>query len=258
MKLNFTPIYQRELRSLFYSPIAALVLAFFLLVAGYFWSNFVAMYSNYSMRVLSSGGRMGPTALKLTEYMLAPYLGNLTVTFLFFLPLLSMRSFSEEKKSGTIEMLFTYPFSDLDILLGKYLASLTLLAVMVGMAGLLPLTVADLASLPWPSLLLGYAGLFLIGAAFLALGTLTSTFTENQVVAAVLGFSALLLLFILDWVAQSGGPFSDFFNELSAMSHFKDSLAKGLVNLKDVSYFILFIAFCLFATLRVLESKKWR
>jgi ABC-2 type transport system permease protein len=214
------------------------------------------MYANYSMRVLSQG-RMGPAALKLTDYLLAPFLSNLTVTFLFLLPLVSMRSFSEEKKSGTIEMLFTYPFTDLDILLGKFFACLTLLAVMVAGAALYPLTLAGVASLPWASLLLGEGGLFLLGASFLALGIFTSTLSENQVVSAVLGFGALLLLFILDWVAQGGGPMSGFLGELSVMGHFKD-LAKGLLNLKDLTYFIFFIVFFLFATLRVLESKKWR
>src|SRR4051794_18791894 len=118
MKMNFLPVYQRELKSTFYSPIAYLVLVILLLVTGFFWSNIVAAYSNYSMRALSQGGRMGPVALKFVDYLLVPFLGNMSVTLLFLMPLVSMRTFSEEKKSGTIEMLFTYPFSDLDIVLG--------------------------------------------------------------------------------------------------------------------------------------------
>jgi ABC-2 type transport system permease protein len=255
--MNLRPIYLRELKSTFYSPIAYLVLFCFLVASGYFWSTGALMYSNYSLRMLSQGRMGGGASMKLTEWLLAPYLGNMVVTFLFLLPFISMRAFSEEKKSGTIEMLFTYPFSDLDILLGKYLASLTLLALMIGLAALLPLTVADQASLPWASLTAGFCGLFLVGAAFLAVGTLTSTFSENQVVSGAIAFVTLLLLFVLDWVARGGGALSSFFSELSVMSHFQD-LSKGLVNLKDVTYFVFFIAFSLFATLRMLESKKWR
>ena len=256
MKTNIAPIYFRELKALFFSPIAYLVLVMFWLVSGYFWGSVVMAYSNYSMEMMSRQSMGGQ--LKIMDYMISPFLGNMMVTFLFVLPMVSMRAFSEEKKSGTIELLFTYPFSDLDILLGKYLASLTFLALLVGGTMIFPLTVADQAKLQWPVVFLGFAGLTLVGAAFLALGTFTSTFTENQVVAAALGFGSLLLLFVLGWVSQSGaGSFSGLFNELSVMNHFQN-FSKGLLSLKDVSYFVLFIGFFLFATLRVLESKTWR
>ncbi len=256
MKTNIAPIYFRELKALFYSPIAYLVLVMFWLISGYFWGSVVMAYSNYSMEMMSRQGMAGQ--LKIMDYMISPFLGNMMVTFLFVLPLVSMRAFSEEKKSGTIELLFTYPFSDLDIVLGKYFASLTFLALLVAGTLIYPLTVAGLAHLQWPVMLLGFAGLTLVGAAFLALGTLTSTFTENQVVAAALGFGALLLLFVLGWVSQSGGgSFAGILSQLSVMNHFQN-FPKGLLDLKDVTYFLFFIGFCLFATLRVLESKKWR
>lgn len=253
MRTNLLPIYWREVRSLFYSPIAWIVLFAFYVLAGFFWVAPLTQYAAYSVMMAGRGEPM-----KLVDYLIAPFLGNLTVTFIFLLPLVSMRQLSEEKKSGTIETLFTYPFSDLDIVLGKWLAGLTLLAAM-----LLPLLldfalIADKAAVPWAVVASGLAGIFLVGASFLAVGLFTSSLTENQVVAAALGFGALLFLFVLNWLSSSlSGGLRDLVGQLSIIAHMQD-LTKGLLGLKDVTYFILFTAFMLFCTLRVLEGKKWR
>jgi len=170
----------------------------------------------------------------------------------------SMRLFSEEKKTGTIETLFTYPFSDLDIVLGKWLASLTLLAAMLLPTLLWVAVIADKTSIPWAVFFCGLGGLFLVGACFLAAGLFTSALTENQVIAAALGFGSILFLFILGWMAgEASGWAKTVLEQVAIISHFQD-LTKGVVNLKDLSYFILFTALMLFGTLRVLESKKWR
>jgi ABC-2 type transport system permease protein len=256
MKTNILPIYWRELKSTFYSPIAYIVLGIFAVLAGFFFYMMTQSYSHYSLQAMSQRYG-GAQPMKLMEYLFSPYLGNLSVTFLFILPLIGMRFFSEEKKSGTIELLFTYPLSDLDILLGKYLAGLTFLACLVGVALFYPLLIADQASIQWKVLLLGFLGLALEGAAFLALSVFTSALSENQIISATLGFGSALFLWVMSWMAQSGGPFSGFISELSILNHFNE-FPKGNLSLADLSYFILFIAFCLFSTLRVLESKKWR
>jgi ABC-2 type transport system permease protein len=254
MKSNILPIYFRELKSTFFSPVAYLVLFAFYLLGGYFFASVVTAYANYSMMAASRGG----VDMKLMDYLFVPYMGNVAVTFIFILPLISMRSFSEEKKSGTIETLFTLPFSDLDILLGKYFAILTLLLAMLTPLYLFPVLIADKATLHWPAVFSGYLGLFLVGATFVSVGMFTSAMTENQVIAAALGFGAILLLFVLGWMESSASGFSkDLLQNLAIMSHFQD-MSKGLINLKDVVYFALFSGFCLFATLRILESKKWR
>jgi ABC-2 type transport system permease protein len=254
MKTNILPIYFRELKSIFFSPVAYLVLFAFYLLGGYFFASVVTAYSNYSMMAAGRGGG----DMKLMEYLFVPYMGNVAVTFIFILPLISMRAFSEEKKSGTIETLFTLPFTDVDILLGKYLATLTLLLAMLAPLYLFPLLIADKAAVHWPAVLSGYFGLFLVGATFVSVGIFTSAMTENQVISAALGFGAILLLFVLGWMESSAsGFYKDLLQNLAIMSHFQD-MSKGLVNLKDIVYFILFSAFCLFATLRILESKKWR
>ena len=254
MTTNITPIYLREIKSLFYSPVAWLVLFAYYLLGGYFWAASVTAYANYSMMVAGRGGG----DLKLVDYLLAPFAGNVTVTFIFLLPLVSMRLLSEEKKMGTIETLFTYPFSDLDIVLGKWFASLTLLCALLVPLLLFPALIADKASLPWGIVLSGLLGLFLVGAGYLAAGLFFSALTENQIVAAALSFGSLLFLFVLGWMESlSSGWIKDLVSNLTLLNHFQ-GMTKGMINLKDISYFIFFTVFCLFGTLRVLESKQWR
>jgi ABC-2 type transport system permease protein len=254
MSSNITPIYFRELKSVFYSPVAWLVLFAYYLLGGYFWAASVTAYANYSMMMAGRGGG----DMKLVDYLLAPFAGNVTVTFIFLLPLVSMRLLSEEKKSGTIELLFTLPFSDLDIVLGKWFAGLSLLAAMLLPTLLFPLMIADKTVMAWPVVFSGMLGLFLVGACFLAVGLFASSLTENQVIAAALGFGSILFLFILGWMgSQTSGWFKDLLDQVAIMNHFQD-LSKGVVGLKDITYFTLFTFLMLFGTLRVLESKKWR
>ncbi len=253
MKSNIMPVYLRELRSLFYSPIAYLVLFAFFFLSAYFWGSSVGLYADYSVRMARRGAD-----LKLMEYLFSPYLGNVVVTFIFLLPLISMRGFAEEKRQGTIETLFTLPLSDLDILLGKYFAQLTLLAIMLLPVALFPFSLADKVSIHWPTLVVGFAGVYLTGAMFLAAGLFTSALTENQVIAAALGFGATLFFFLLGWVeSMVPGPLKSIVNQVSVMGHLQE-LTRGLVQVKDLSYFLLAIFAALFCTLRVLESKKWR
>ena len=146
----------------------------------------------------------------------------------------------------------------MDILLGKYFSGLTLLGLLVFIVGMYPAALAPYAEIHWPPVGMAFIGMFLVGALFLAIGTFCSSLTENQVVAAALTFGSCLLLFILNWATQGkSGPVIEVLAQVGVMDHFTD-LAKGLVHLKDLSYFALFIGFLLFATLRVLESKKWR
>jgi ABC-2 type transport system permease protein len=260
MKTNVMPIYQRELKSIFYSPVAYMVLFAFFLLAGFFWYIGLVSYGQASMQAAAYAQfRPGDAQnMKLVEMLLAPFYDNVTVTFLLLLPLISMRQFSEEKKMGTIETLFTYPFSDLDIVLGKWMASLTLLLALLMPVLILPAMIADKVALPWGIVLSGMLGLFLVGGSYLAAGLFFSALTENQIVAAALSFGSLLFLFVLGWLeGVSSGWVKDLVSNLTLINHFQ-GLTKGSISLKDLTYFIFFTVFCLFGTLRVLESKQWR
>ncbi len=131
MKTNVMPIYQRELKSIFYSPVAYMVLFAFFLLAGFFWYIGLVSYGQASMEAAAMAQFRGQQDMKLVDMLVAPFYGNVTITFMLLLPLVSMRQLSEERKMGTIETLFTYPFSDLDIVLGKWFASLTLLLALL-------------------------------------------------------------------------------------------------------------------------------
>jgi ABC-2 type transport system permease protein len=196
--------------------------------------------------------------INLTDVVIRPLVQNMSIVLLFVMPLLTMRLFSEEKKSGTIELLLTYPVTDLAILFGKFLAAALLLLVML--AGTLPFVVLLFGiGDPDPGTLLsGYLGLLLMGAAFMALGIFLSSLTENQIIAAAVSFGSALLFWVLSWSSTlSGEKVGAVLKQLSILEHL-ESFNKGILALSDLSFFVLFIAFFLFLTLRSLETNRWR
>ena len=249
-------VFKKEMRLYFSSPIAYVVFAIFTLVAGWFFYNVFAFYTFASMQAA-----MNPMAgrdLSVTEGVLRPLFQNISVILLFLMPLLTMRLFAEEKKSGTIELLLTYPVRDGEVLLGKYLAALVVFAGMLTLTLVYPALVAWTAQMEWGPLVTGYVGLLLQGAVFIAVGILISSLTENQIVAGVATFGVLLLLWVISWAADSaGGNWGRILSHLSVTEHF-DSFARGVLDTKDVIYYLDVTILSLFLTLRSLESKRWR
>jgi ABC-2 type transport system permease protein len=248
---------RRELRHYFHSPVAYVVLVSFTLLAGYFFTvifNYYTMASFQAMQDPYLARFLDPA-----EGIVRPLLSNLGVVMLFMIPLLSMRLFAEEKKSGAAELLFTYPLRDWQILAGKYGAALAFIGVMLGTTLLFPLTVDLYGDLDWGPVLAGYLGLLLLGAAFLALGTFISSLTENQIVAGTGTFAALLLFWVLGWVNQGGGEgeIGKVLGQLSLLEHFR-SFPQGILDTADLVFFVNFAFLFLFLTLRSLESKRWR
>ncbi len=249
-------IFRKETANFFVSPIAYAVIAIFLLVSGFFfWAN-VSFMSLVSLQ--AANNPMIAERINLTDVVIRPLVQNMSIVLLFVMPLLTMRLFSEEKKSGTIELLLTYPVTDLAVLFGKFLAAALLLLVM--MAGTLPF-VALLFGIGDPdpgTLLSGYLGLLLMGAAFMALGIFISSLTENQIIAAAVSFGSALLFWVLSWSSTlSGEKVGAVLRQLSILEHL-ESFNKGILALSDLSFFVLFIAFFLFLTLRSLETHRWR
>ncbi len=249
-------VFKKEMRLYFSSPIAYVVLAIFALVAGWFFYNVFAFYALISMQAAMNP--MMARDLSVTEGVLRPLFQNISVILLFLMPLLTMRLFAEEKKSGTIELLLTYPVRDGEVLMGKYLAALTVFAVMLVLTMVYPALVAWTARLEWGPLVTGYLGLLLEGAVFIGVGILISSLTENQIVAGVATFGVLLFLWVIAWAADSaGGALGRVLSHLSVTEHF-DSFARGVINTKDVIYYLNLTILSLFLTLRSLESKRWR
>jgi ABC-2 type transport system permease protein len=182
----------------------------------------------------------------------------MAVVLLFFIPMLTMRLFAEEKRSGTMELLLTYPLRDGEVLAGKFFASLALYASILVLTLFYPVTVAWFTRIEWGAVLTGYLGLLLLGAAFLSIGLFVSSTTENQIVAGFGTFGALLALWLLGWFADSAqGALRTTVQQAAIIEHM-DGFAKGVIDTKDLVYYLSVTGFALFLTLRSLESKRWR
>lgn len=248
-------IYLRELKAYFFSPIAYVLAVGFLAITGYFFYSGTAFYSLASMQSMQNPMFM---KMNLQQMLVGPLQANMCIILMLIVPLLTMRLLAEEKRSGTIELLLSYPLSDGVVVLAKFMAAWTVVAAMLAPT-LLHVVMLDWLSQPhWPAVMSGFLGLLLLGGAFVALGMLASAATENQIVAAVAGFAAILLLWILGWSSQVVGPQAGaLLKALSISSHF-EGFPKGLIDTADVAYFLLFMILFLFTSIRTLEAKRWK
>ena len=250
------PIFKKEMRLYFTSPVAYVVLTIFLVIAGWFFYNIFAYFTLASMQ-----SAMNPAMareLNVTDSVLRPLVSNISVILLLLMPLVTMRLFAEERRSGTIELLLTYPVRDGAVLVGKYLAALALYALMLALTLLYPGIVVYFARLEWGPLVSGYVGLLLMGGTFIAVGIFASSLTENQIVASITTFGILLILWVIGWSADYvGGVWGKVLQHLSLIEH-NDNFAKGVLDTKDVLYYLNFIALALFLTLRSLEARRWK
>ncbi len=249
-------IYKRELLYFFNSPVAYAVIAVFLLVSGYFFYNLLAYFNLLSIQVMQNP--MVARTLNLTEGVVHPLFANISVILLFLLPLLTMRLLSEERRTGTAELLFTFPISDWDAILGKYLATLTVFVTMIGLTALYPLLLFKYATPEPGPILTGYLGLFLIGAAFIAMGLFFSSLGESQLVAGVSTFGCGLLFLLIGWIGPFVSPSAAaVLSQMSILEHF-ESFSQGVLDSNDVIFYVLFATFFLFLSSRVLDSNRWR
>lgn len=196
--------------------------------------------------------------LNLTEMVLNPLFANMGIILLLIMPLLTMRLFSEEKKTGTIELLLTYPVKDIETLLGKLLACILVYVIMLVLSFLYPVMLIIFGRLEWGPILSGYLGLFLMGTSFISLGVLASSLTENQIVSAAISFGMLLFFWVIGWASEfAGKTVGKILPKISLIQHF-DNFPKGIIDTQDIVYYLLFIIFFLFLTMRSLEAHRWR
>jgi ABC-2 type transport system permease protein len=252
---NIWTICRRELYAYFVSPIAWVLLTIFAALSGLFTWFISAAF----MRASLEGQMSGQTfPMNLNEQVIAPLFSNMAVVGLFLIPLISMRLFAEEKRQGTIELLATSPVHDVEIIIGKWLSAV----LMYG--ALLLVLFADYSFLffygnpDWKPVATGFLGILLQGACLLALGTYISSLTKNQIVAGAIGFALALVLWILNWTTQFGNSDTvQVLNYLSIVSHM-ESFSRGVIDTKDLIYYLSMIFFGLFLTSRSLESLRWR
>jgi ABC-2 type transport system permease protein len=256
---NVSALVEKEWRHYFGSPIAYVALGMWTLLFGAFHVLIFRQFLLYSMRSAQQEFGGAPK-LSLNELVIGNVLQNMAVVALFITPMLTMRLFAEEKRQGTLELLATAPITAMQIVLGKFLGALSLFALMIA-AGLLNfLLLWQFATVPpeWKPVATGALALLLLGACFIAVGLFVSTLTPNQIVAGTLTFGLLLGLWILGWLDDpSAGPVAKFFAYLGPLPHLAE-LIKGVLDLKDVVFYLSFTAFGLFLAHQSVESQRWR
>lgn len=230
-------IWRREFRAYFNSPVAYFVIIIFLALVGTMF--FIPFFSQDRVSMRSFFG-------------LVPFL------FVFFAPAITMRLIAEERRSGTIELLITLPVRDFDVIVGKFLAALSLLLVALALTLPYAVTISFFGPLDWGPVWGGYLGLILLGATCLAIGLMASSFTENQIVAFVIAlFASMLFLMVDKFIAFLPATLAQWAEYLSFSKHFENA-SRGVIDSRDVVFYLSFTLLCLFLAFRSLEARRWR
>jgi ABC-2 type transport system permease protein len=228
----------KELRSYFVSPVAYVIVAFWLVATGFFFYASVTLGQEASLRNV---------------------FGVVIILLLLISPALTMRLLAEESRTGTLELLLTAPVKDWAVVLGKFLGALGLYAVMIALTLFYPLLLVLYKGNPdWGPIWSGYLGLLLVGMLFLSVGLFASALTSNQMVSAVIAFVLLLLLFVISQLSQNvSAGLGDFLRKISVGERF-DPFERGIVDLRDIVFYISVSALVLFLTVQVVEARRYR
>src|SRR5437763_686030 len=254
---NILAIAQKELKAYFASPIAYIVIGFWSLLYGYFFVAILNYFVRQSMQ-MGQFGMQGPQSMNVNQQLIRPLLQNVNILVLFLMPMVTMRTYAEEKRSGTIELLLTSPVTDFQIIMGKFLGAMALYCVMLAVT-LIHIGLLFVYGHPeWKPLVTTYIGLLLFGGCFVSLGLFISSLTKNQIVAGMVTFAVFLLLWIITWIGSFSGPTVDKITQyLSIIDHLED-FSKGVIDTKHLIYYVSFITFGLFLTAKSVDSERWR
>jgi ABC-2 type transport system permease protein len=252
---NIWIIFRKEMHGYFVSPVAYGLLTFFAVIFGFFFWNGLG-YLVISAMQAQLRGEAAP--MNLNEQLIRPLLSNISVVGLFFIPMITMRLFAEEKRTGTIELLATSPILDIEVIIGKWLAALGLYACMLLFSALNMAFLFRYGNPDWKPVAIGYLGLLLQAGGLLAVGTFISSLTRNQIIAGAATFAACLMLWIFAWVGgYDVSTWAQVLSYMSVVTHF-DSFSKGVLDSRDVVFYLTLIFLGLFFTSRSLESLRWR
>ena len=253
---NILALAGKEVRSYFSSPIAYIVIGVFALLYGYFYITILYFFIRQSMQ-MSQLGPGGGQSMNVNQQMLRPLMQNVTILILFMLPAITMRTYSEEKRSGTIELLLTSPITDFQIVMGKFLGALALYAVMLAVT-LIHVALLFIYGRPeWKPLLTSYLGLLLLGGCFISVGMFISTLTKNQVVSFMATFGMFLFLWVITWIGSVVPTLERVVTYLSIIDHYED-FNKGVIDTSHLIYYVSFITFGLFLTAKSVDTERWR
>ena len=234
---NVWAVSVRELRSYFLSPLAYVVIALFLALSGYLFALILANGREASLRGLVQ---------------------NVSVLYLFIVPAISMRLLAEEQRTGTVELLLTNPVQEWEIVTGKFLSSVMLVLVMLGLTLLFPLFLFIYGNPDRGPIITGYVGIFLQAAAFLSIGLWASSLTQNQIVAAIVSFALLLILWLSENLGQFlGGTIGSIISYTSVITHFQ-SFPQGVIQSNDVVYYLTLVLAGIVLSTLSLQSRRYR
>ena len=253
-------IYRKEMGHYFVSPIAYIFIGLFLILTAFFFNVILAEVIKQSFQMEMQGMRFaGPSDFDVPGAVMRSFFGLLSTLVLFFTPILTMGVYAEERKRGTMELLMTSPVSELEIVLGKYLASLSLFALMLlpTASYMIFMVLRSDPRPPWSMVAAGYAGVLLLGGSLLALGSFVSSLTENQLIAAVVTFAASLFIWVLDIGRNSDSGAGAVLQYLSVIRHYED-FTRGVIDTSSLIYYGSFIALFVFLTVRSVDSMRWR
>jgi ABC-2 type transport system permease protein len=253
---NILAIMKKEFLTYFRSPIGYVVIVIFLIFSGYLFYSETTLFSYECMRSEQYMQYMENESIpmNMNVYVISPFFMSMGFLFIFIIPLLTMRLYSEEKKTGTIEFLLTSPVKHFQIIMGKFFGALLMLVVMLGLSLLYLLFLEWIGTPEWSSIGTAYLGLFLCGATFLALGIFVSSTTENQIISGFITFGLFLMLWIIQWAAEfSSSTNGSVISYLSVLTHMK-TFVMGIIDTRDIIYYLTMIIFGLFMTNHSLES----
>jgi ABC-2 type transport system permease protein len=242
----FRALLMKELFVYFASPLVYLVAAAFLAYTGYYFHSDLVYFLTFGF------------GMNIMENFWQLVFMDIRLVLIFSVPLLTMRLLAEERRLGTLELLVTYPVSDRAVVAAKLIACLVVVALLIGATALYPVWLYRVQPFDMTPLVAGYLGLFLLAAACASYGLFVSSLTDSQVLAGFLTAMPLLLLWLLSWnEAASVQATLPILQALSLFNHFQP-FAVGIVELRDVFYFVVLASCFLWGTLRVLEARQWR
>ena len=252
---NIWTIAWRDFKSYFTSPIAYILIAGFLAIMGWMFFFNLSYFNQQNLQAMQMNLGKG---VSITDGIIRPLFGNMNVVLLFFVPFITMRLLAEERKNSTIQLLLTAPVTLAEIIAGKFLSSLLLVAVMLGLTLAYPIVLFTTGNPDPGPIAMAYLGTILLSGCYLSFGLLFSAMTENQIIAGALTFAFGLFFWLVGWASQSvGSIWGDALEYLSLINHY-NNFSQGMLNSTDIVFYLSFIFLGLFLTHRVLDSFRWR
>lgn len=254
-------IYRKEMGHYFVSPVAYIIVGVFLLLTAFFFNRILIAYYQQAIQMdLEASQLGGPTPIDVPMTVVREFFDIASTLLLFLTPMLTMGIYSEERKRGTMELLMTSPVTDTEIVLGKFFASMTLLVIMLVptvFSFIFMFRHSDPAA-PWRVLLCAYLGVLLLGGMLMALGSFFSSLTESQLIAAILSFGAVLVLWVVDFTSPGQtGALATALGYLGFFQHY-DKFTRGVLDTSSIIFYLSFIVLGVFLTIRSVDSMRWR